>query len=221
MASDDLRLPPSTGEHKQHPNEDRHTSVGDLNAELEAARARGFESKIGSDGPKPLNDGAPPVGSTPPAHSFFGVYDGHGGARCATHASSRLHLLLAHDTALWRASPKSALEAAFGRIEVELRHIYEANPEEKSGTCACAAVVRGHRLIVGWTGDCRALLLRPEGHAKECVQLTTDHRATESKENSRILKAGGEIKDGRVWGALMPSRTLGDFPWKVIASECH
>jgi serine/threonine protein phosphatase PrpC len=81
--------------------------------------------------------------------------------------------------------------------------------------------VRGHRLIVGWTGDCRALLLRPEGHAKECVQLTTDHRATESKENSRILKAGGEIKDGRVWGALMPSRTLGDFPWKVIASECH
>ena len=81
--------------------------------------------------------------------------------------------------------------------------------------------VRGHRLIVGWTGDCRALLLRPEGHAKECVQLTTDHRATESKENSRILKAGGEIKDGRVWGALMPSRTLGDFPWKVIASGCH
>ena len=25
-----------------------------------------------------------------------------------------------------------------------------------------------------------------------------------------------QIIDGRVWGALIPSRTLGDFPWKVI-----
>ena len=32
---------------------------------------------------------------------------------------------------------------------------------------------------------------------------------------SRVVKAGGEISDGRVWGSLMPSRTLGDFPWKT------
>ena len=25
---------------------------------------------------------------------------------------------------------------------------------------------------------------------------------------------GGQITDGRVWGGLIPSRTLGDFPWK-------
>ena len=58
------------------------------------------------------------------------------------------------------------------------------------------------------------MLLRSESHAQPHVQLTTDHRAMESKERSRILKAGGQIKDERVWGALTPSRTLGDFPWK-------
>ena len=34
------------------------------------------------------------------------------------------------------------------------------------------------------------------------------------REQKRIKQAGGQISDGRVWGALMPSRTLGDFPWK-------
>ena len=52
-------------------------------------------------------------------------------------------------------------------------------------------------------------------HAPPYVQLTTDQRATEPGEQSRILKAGGQISDGRVWGALIPSRTLGDFPWKA------
>ena len=44
--------------------------------------------------------------------------------------------------------------------------------------------------------------------------MTHDHRATDPDEQKRVLKAGGQISDGRVWGALMPSRTLGDFPWK-------
>ena len=46
------------------------------------------------------------------------------------------------------------------------------------------------------------------------VQLTKDHRATDPAEARRILSEGGQVTDGRVWGALMPSRTLGDFPYK-------
>ena len=63
-------------------------------------------------------------------------------------------------------------------------------------------------------GDCRALLIRSSTHPTPYVQLTVDQRATEPSERSRVIKAGGQIEDGRVWGALMPSRTLGDFPWK-------
>merc|ERR1712216_1121077 len=69
-------------------------------------------------------------------------------------------------------------------------------------------------LLVGAVGDCRALVYRSERDAHPFVQLTTDHRATEPSEQQRIIKSGGVIKDKRVWGALIPSRTLGDFPWK-------
>ena len=89
-----------------------------------------------------------------------------------------------------------------------------AGHHDKSGTCALAALLRGHRLFVGSVGDCRALLLRGPDHAQPAEQLTTDMRATMQSEHQRILAAGGQIQDGRVWGALIPSRTLGDFPWK-------
>jgi len=146
------------------------------------------------------------------------VYDGHGGAGASTHAANRLHLHLNADADSWRLSPQDALLRAFTLTEAELRHTYDAVGEgkgrDKSGTCALVALLRGSRLFVGGLGDCRALLVRGDGHAQPFVQLTTDQRATESGEQARILKAGGQITDGRVWGALIPSRTLGDFPWK-------
>ena len=73
-------------------------------------------------------------------------------------------------------------------------------------------MLRGSRLHVASVGDCRALLVSGE-HTYQ--QLTTDQRASEPAERARILECGGEISaDGRVWGSLIPSRTLGDFPWK-------
>lgn len=156
--------------------------------------------------------------SQPPPNSFFAVYDGHGGAGASTHAANRLHLHLNADAERWRLDPREALRAAFEQTESDLREAYDgASPSkgrDKSGTCALAALLRGSRLFIGGLGDCRALLLRGEGHAQPFIQLTTDQRATESGEHARILKEGGEISDGRVWGALIPSRTLGDFPWK-------
>ena len=53
-----------------------------------------------------------------------------------------------------------------------------------------------------------------EAASAAVTALTTDQRATEPSERARILKDGGSISDGRVWGALIPSRTLGDFAYK-------
>ena len=150
----------------------------------------------------------------PPPNAFFAVYGGHGGSSAAQHLKSRLHLLLAADMRLWRESPRDALLNAFALSESELRQMYDHQPEDTSGSCACVGLLRGRRLLVASVGDCRLLLLRAEGSSESYVQLTTDHRATESSEQKRILRAGGQITDGRVWGALMPSRTLGDFPYK-------
>ena len=91
---------------------------------------------------------------------------------------------------------------------------YSKDKGDRSGTCALAALLRGHRLFLQSVGDCRAVALRGPDHAEPFSQLSTDMRATSQPEMQRILAAGGQITDGRVWGGLIPSRTLGDFPWK-------
>ena len=214
------------GEHKMHANEDRYAVHADLNAEL-AARKHGAAAKKRNPADAASTTtlealealcldegGGAPDGSTPPPNVFFGVYDGHGGSSTAQHLANRLHVLLAADSSVWRDAPREALINAFALCEGELRRNYEAHPDDKSGSCACVGLLRGRRLLIASAGDCRALLVRAEGTPTPLVQMTRDHRATEPREQKRILKEGGQIKDGRVWGALMPSRTLGDFPWK-------
>ena len=78
-------------------------------------------------------------------------------------------------------------------------------------------LLRGHRLFVASVGDCRAVLLRDASHAEPFVQLTTDMRANTPSEEQRIKRAGGQVSDGRVWGALIPSRTIGDISMVKVA----
>jgi serine/threonine protein phosphatase PrpC len=51
------------------------------------------------------------------------------------------------------------------------------------------------------------------GHAGTWDELTEMHHVDNEKEKNRILAAGGEIKDGRIWGgplSLQVTRALGD-----------
>jgi len=197
------------GEHKLHPNEDRHFHAVDFSREVLAKHpdlAALHKASL---------DAATAESAAPfPANSFFGVYDGHGGSAAAAAAASRFHVLLASDPYRWRKTPAEALSGAFAALEAELRTSYNKDGFDKSGTCALTVLLRGHRLFVASVGDCRAVLLRDSNHAEPFVQITTDMRATLQSEARRVTAAGGQVSDGRGWGALIPSRTLGDFPWK-------
>ena len=63
--------------------------------------------------------------------------------RGQVHAASRMHLLLAAEPTRWREQPAAALEAAFAHVEAELRREYESHPDNRSGTCALCALLRG------------------------------------------------------------------------------
>ena len=61
-------------------------------------------------------------------------------------------------------------------------------------------------------GDSRTVMSE-KGNA---VDLSKDHKPELPEERSRIIKAGGDVMDGRVNGMLALSRAMGDFDYKPI-----
>ena len=90
--------------------------------------------------------------------------------------------------------------------------------EIQAGCTAVAALLRGKELVVAWAGDSRGVLSR-KGKA---VALSTDHKPNQEKERSRIMQAGGFVKNMgghyRVNGNLNLSRAIGDLKYKANKS---
>ena len=61
-------------------------------------------------------------------------------------------------------------------------------------------------------GDSRTVMWE-KNNAIEHIQ---DHKPDLPEERSRIIKAGGEVVDGRVNGMLALSRAIGDFDYKPV-----
>ena len=48
------------------------------------------------------------------------------------------------------------------------------------------------------------------------IDLSKDHKPDDAPEKNRIVKAGGEVIEGRVNGMLALSRAMGDFDYKPV-----
>ncbi|XP_022995964.1 probable protein phosphatase 2C 25 [Cucurbita maxima] len=138
--------------------------------------------------------------------AFFGVYDGHGGAKVAEIAAKRMS--------------ENVIDQVMRRTDSELEEAikdgYLTTDREVSeegvsgGACCVAALIRNGNLAVSNVGDCRAVLSR-RGKAEA---LTSDHRPCREDERNRIENSGGYIDycrgAWRVQGTLAVSRAIGD-----------
>jgi len=132
---------------------------------------------------------------------LVGVFDGHGGAEVAEHASR--HVLGAVGAGL----------AASLRGEALWRRVFEQIDlgRQSCGSTATLVLLRDGVLSAAWAGDSRALLVT--GHA--CRVLTPDHRIERLDERRRVEAAGALIEppyvvDPVTAAGLMMTRALGD-----------
>lgn len=96
--------------------------------------------------------------------SFYGVYDGHGGARASALLSERLHCLLAQE--LPRLPPpdvdravKRAILEAYKRADEEfLRAAAKQRPHWRDGSTAVTALVVNNVAYIAHVGDSKAVL---------------------------------------------------------------
>ncbi|PNT68629.1 probable protein phosphatase 2C 21 [Brachypodium distachyon] len=151
--------------------------------------------------------------------SFFGVYDGHGGAEVALYCAKQFHVELVNDPD-YVNNPAAAMEHVFFRVDEQLHQSDEwrvlANPRgysylmrclrtslcaawplkaryigpQDEGSTACVAIIRGNQIIVGNVGDSRCVLSR-NGQA---INLSIDHKPNHRNERARIRAAGGQVR---------------------------
>lgn len=159
-----------------------------------------------------------------PHCSFFAVYDGHGGSKCADFLRDNLHqFIISNPNFPFNAN--EAILAGFRQAEQHFLNLArQGEIIDKSGSCALVVVLIGDLCFVANLGDSRGILSGNNG--KKLYVLSKDHKPDEESESKRIFESGGKVyqsvsdtSDGptptgpfRVYpGRLSVSRTFGDI----------
>jgi len=165
--------------------------------------------------------------------SFYGVYDGHGGAQAALLCQELLIKNIINDPAFAAGDFELAFKHGFQETD---KNILAAAISKDSGfTSGCTAIaILVDRLrgvcIVANVGDSEAVLGRwtgttPTGPGPgsdlstsdgdcEAILLSKKHKPNDPEERDRIRKAGGHVVFGRIMGSLAVARSLGDREYK-------
>ncbi|KAB2050568.1 hypothetical protein F383_27984 [Gossypium arboreum] len=153
--------------------------------------------------------------------AFFGVFDGHGGAKAAEFAAQKLrrNILDEVDRKRDKTMIKEAVKQGYLKTDAEF-----LKQDVAGGTCCVTALIQNGNLIVSNAGDCRAVLSR----AGVAEPLTSDHRPSREDEKDRIETWGGYVDlchgSWRIQGCLAVSRGIGDKhlkQWVIAEPETN
>jgi protein phosphatase 1L len=145
---------------------------------------------------------------------FFGLFDGHAGARCSQHLAANLASVFAEDESFATNLPLAMKRCFLTANEQFLKHA-EKN-KWHDGSTGNVAVIRDNKLTVANVGDCRAILIT-NGKA---LALSNDHKPTNPDEQKRIASLGGQVVYcmgiARVNRVLAVSRAFGNRTLKQV-----
>ena len=129
-----------------------------------------------------------------PNISFFGIYDGHAGNKCAEYLKTNLHSYILNSP-FFLSSPLKAIQNGFQLCENNFMNSIYNEPYNQyldfSGSCAIEILIINDQCYIANLGDSRAIYSYNSG--TEFYQLSRDHKPNDLKEKKRIYKAGGSI----------------------------
>jgi len=141
--------------------------------------------------------------------SLYGVFDGHGGDKCAAFCAEHLVSILSK-----YLSCCESVEVAFRETIAELDSKAIEFSDDASGSTCCIVLIdkRSHDLWCCNVGDSRCILMN--ALCDSVQQLSVEHKPDFPAERKRIESANGWVTFGRVCGILAVSRSLGDKDFK-------
>ena len=143
-----------------------------------------------------------------PNSSLFCLFDGHGGDQVSKFLQQNFCQYFKE--MLPFNNVRDNLVSLFNNVDSKIKEKDFFNV----GATACIIYItkeNGQRCLYSANiGDTRSVLIS----SNEYRRLSYDHRASDPNENERIIKEGGFVFGGRVYGILMLSRAFGDWELK-------
>ena len=127
-----------------------------------------------------------------PKASYFSIFDGHGGNKCAEFLRDNL-LRLICESSYFPVDIEKAIKQGFEEVDKLFLEKCVNNGEiiENSGSCALIALIIDCKIYIANVGDSRCLISMDNGSIRKDV--TRDHKPNYPYEKERILKNGGKI----------------------------
>lgn len=150
-----------------------------------------------------------------PDKALFCLFDGHGGEDVSKYLQN--NFIKEFKEMMPFDDVKTSLSNLFLKIDSKITELelFEI------GAAACIIYItkeNGQRCLYSANvGDTRSVLISKN----EYKRLSYDHRADDPEENKRIVKDGGIVFGGRVYGSLMLGRAFGDCQLKTHGVICQ
>ena len=139
---------------------------------------------------------------------LFCLFDGHGGDNVSQFLQENFYKYFKEMCPI--INPEEQFKELFRILDLKIKDLNLLS----MGATACIIYItkeNGKRVAYSANiGDTRSLLISSNDYKR----LSYDHRATDSNEYNRIIKSGGIVFAGRVYGSLMLSRAFGDWELK-------
>ncbi|KAL7721567.1 Protein phosphatase 2C-2 [Entamoeba marina] len=140
---------------------------------------------------------------------YYAVFDGHGGIQASQACLQLLHGEILGDADFELGYFESVVGNAFERVDGKLNETVG----DGSGSTAVTVVLKDRWMIVGNVGDSECLVVNTK-YGVEHEVVTVKHTAKDEAEKKRMKENGGYVFNGRVYGSLAVSRSLGDKSYK-------
>lgn len=163
---------------------------------------------------------------------LFGVFDGHGNSGHLVSSLIKSRLKASISTLKQTTNLTDLTDFISYSIQMAVQSVENSNIEIKdSGSTLCVVLVSGNTLICANIGDSRCII-GTKSPTLIAEPLSNDHKPSNPKESSRILKFGGKISETniypekeqilRVWSnnpkapGLAMTRSIGDKYLKKV-----
>ena len=135
--------------------------------------------------------------------TFSSVFDGHGGSACSLFLKRNFFAYFQRGINKYHKIKHALIEA------YALAQRNFLNKKLESGSTCNTLVInkKTNNFFIANVGDSRAIICYRNNKVK---QASRDHKPSNKREQQRIEKQGGFVKDNRVDGILAMSRSIGD-----------